>query len=81
MPTARLPRERQPALGEALKRNRLRLGWSQEELALQAGIDRTWISRIERGGNPEWATVKKLAGAMDITMLELIALVERIELE
>ena len=35
-------------LAANLKRHRRAAGWSQEELAHRAGIDRTYISSIER---------------------------------
>lgn len=36
-------------LGDNVKTLRLTLGLSQEELAFQADLDRTYISQIERG--------------------------------
>lgn len=75
-------REPQPALGQALREIREREGLSQEELALEAGLHPTWISHIESGrNNPAWGTVRRLADALGVTMLELVALAERIELE
>lgn len=75
-------RERQPALGKAIGQIREREGLSQEELGHRAGIHPTWISKIEGGhNNPAWGTVRRLANALDVKMLELVALTERIELE
>ncbi|HEY9188980.1 MAG TPA: helix-turn-helix transcriptional regulator [Ignavibacteria bacterium] len=37
------------AFGEVLKKYRLQLHISQEELAHQSGLDRTFISLLERG--------------------------------
>jgi transcriptional regulator with XRE-family HTH domain len=75
-------RNPQPALGKALRQIREREGLSQEEVGLNAGLDPTWVSKIERGhNNPAWSTVRRLADALGITMLELVALAERIELE
>ncbi len=34
--------------GELVKKKRLALGWSQEELAFQAGLHRTYIGHVER---------------------------------
>jgi transcriptional regulator with XRE-family HTH domain len=36
-------------LGEVLKKHRKNMGFSQEELALRCGIERVYISMIERG--------------------------------
>lgn len=40
-------------LGEEIKESRLNAGLSQEGLALAAGVDRTYVSQLERGvANP-----------------------------
>jgi transcriptional regulator with XRE-family HTH domain len=52
---------------------RLRVGrrLSQEALAVDAGIDRTYVSRLERGReNPTVAILEKLAIALDSEMSE-----------
>ena len=36
-------------LGERIREARRTLGWTQEELADQAGIDRSYIGGVERG--------------------------------
>jgi transcriptional regulator with XRE-family HTH domain len=75
-------RDPQPALGKAVRRVRERVGLTQEQLGLQAGVHPTWISALESGrSNPAWGTVRRVAGALDVKMLELAALAERIELE
>lgn len=72
----------QPALGKALRQIREREGLTQEEVGLNAGIDPTWVSKIERGhNNPAWGTVRRLAIALNVKMLELVALAERFEPE
>ncbi|MBL0352153.1 MAG: helix-turn-helix transcriptional regulator, partial [Dechloromonas sp.] len=38
-----------PLFGSVLKRHRSALNVSQEELAFRAGVDRTFVSRLERG--------------------------------
>jgi transcriptional regulator with XRE-family HTH domain len=74
--------EPQPTLGKAIRRLRERAGLSQEALGLQAKVHPTWISNLERGNsNPSWGTVKRIAEALDVTLMELVALVERIETE
>lgn len=81
MPNRREPREPQPALGAAIRQLRVGLPLTQEELASRSQLHSTWISHIERGGNPEWATVKRIAKGLEVTMLELVTVIEQIELE
>lgn len=65
----------QPALGEAIRQLRTRLGLSQEDLAHRAGVTTGTLSVIERGrSNPAWGTVKGIASALDVTIAELAAL-------
>lgn len=48
--------------GEALRRVRLAAGMTQEQLALEAGVQRNFISLIETGQNqPTINTIAKLA--------------------
>jgi transcriptional regulator with XRE-family HTH domain len=78
----RTAREPQPALGQAIRRLRQRAGVSQEELGHRAEVHPTWVSKIESGrNNPAWGTVRRLAAGLDVPLLELVALIERIELE
>lgn len=63
--------------GEALKARRAVLGVSQEELAFRAGVDRTFVSRIERGiRQPTITTIFSLSHALEISAVELITDVE-----
>lgn len=72
----------QPALGGAIRRIRKRKGLKQEELAHLADLHATWVSKIEKGRtNPTWGTVRRLAAVLDVTLVELAATAERIELE
>ena len=47
----RTPRgdERRLAFGRNLRAERLKAGWSQEQLAHRAGLDRTYVGSVERG--------------------------------
>lgn len=50
----------------------MRRALSQEALAFEAKIDRTYVSRLERGlENPTVAVLEKLAGALDAPIAEL----------
>lgn len=65
------------AFGTAVRRRREALGLSQEELAYQAGLHRTYISLIERGlRNASIETIIKLAKALSTTGSQLLKDVE-----
>jgi transcriptional regulator with XRE-family HTH domain len=66
------------AFGRVLRERRLAAGLSQEKLALEADVDRTFVSLLERGGRqPTLSTLWRLAGALGIGPSELIGAVER----
>jgi transcriptional regulator with XRE-family HTH domain len=61
------------AFGEAVRRIRLEKEISQEGLALVAGVDRSYIGRIERGdNNAALLTLVKIAGALDVSVARLM---------
>jgi transcriptional regulator with XRE-family HTH domain len=50
-----------------LRRLRVAAGVSQEQLAIDAGVDRTYVGRIERGlENPTVNNLDKLAAALSV---------------
>jgi transcriptional regulator with XRE-family HTH domain len=56
------------ALGEAVRLTRVEAGLSQEALADAADLHITVLGDVERGvGNPEYATLVKLARALKVT--------------
>lgn len=58
-----------PYVGPAFRQLREQFGLSQEALALNAGVDRTYVSGIERGvRNPSLKSMQRLAGEMNITL-------------
>jgi transcriptional regulator with XRE-family HTH domain len=58
-----------------IRRLRLVRGLSQEMLAVDAGIDRTYVSRLERGlENPSVAVLEKLARALASNIEEFFAI-------
>ncbi|MBI4028539.1 MAG: helix-turn-helix transcriptional regulator [Verrucomicrobia bacterium] len=61
------------ALGQNIRRHRDVKGFSQEVLAEKAGLDRTYISDIERGArNPGIKNVVRIARALGITAAKLL---------
>ena len=61
--------ELQACLAELLIKERVRRGITQEELALMANVDRSYVSRIERGiANPSLRVLHNLADVMDATL-------------
>jgi transcriptional regulator with XRE-family HTH domain len=56
-----------------LRRLRVKRGVSQEALAVDAGIDRSYVGRIERGiENPTAETLDRLAAALEVVVAELL---------
>jgi transcriptional regulator with XRE-family HTH domain len=55
-------------VGRNVRRLRQERGLSQEQLAFEAGLDRTYVSGIERGvRNPTVMILEKLAKALKVT--------------
>jgi transcriptional regulator with XRE-family HTH domain len=70
----------QRALGHAVKARREELGLTQEQLAHDSGLHQRWISNVETGKrNPSYASLRRLAQALDLTASELIARAEQVE--
>lgn len=65
------PQER---FAQNLRRRRVAVGISQEELGQRTDLHRTEISLLERAGRePRFATLLKLCGALDTTPNDLCA--------
>lgn len=59
-------------LSANLRKHRERKGWSQERLAEESGLHRTYISGVERGTrNPTVEIVGRLAKALGIKVSDL----------
>jgi transcriptional regulator with XRE-family HTH domain len=66
------------AFGKVLRVVRKEAKMSQEQLALSAGIERNYVSLIERGINqPTIRMVFKLAHALDTSPTRLVELTEQ----
>jgi DNA-binding XRE family transcriptional regulator len=69
-----------PALATALRTLREDRGWTREALAYHAGITIGSLARIELAqASPGWSTVRRIAGALDISISRLAAAIEAAE--
>ena len=61
------------AFGMVLKEHREALKLSQEKLAFQAGLDRTFISMLERGiRQPSLTSILVLAEALNVSAEQMV---------
>ena len=59
-------------LGMRIKYLRKQKGMSQEDLALESGVNKNYLSDLERGNrNPTVKVLAKIAYSLDITLEEL----------
>jgi transcriptional regulator with XRE-family HTH domain len=57
------------ALGAAIRKRRLELGLSQEQLAERAGLDRSYVGQVERGDNSiALLSLVSTANALGVTL-------------
>lgn len=64
-------------LGARLRAEREARGWSLTELARRSGVSRSMIHKVERGASsPTTALLSKVAGALGLTVSELLARAE-----
>ena len=69
-----LPVALRTLIGINLLRLRTQKGWTQEELAYEAGLHRTYISQVEKGTrNVSVDTVECIVAALEIDVRELFA--------
>lgn len=62
------------SLGRAIRHYRSEGGLSQEELAAQAGLHRTYVGGIERGErNPSYTNILRLAEALGVQASDLVS--------
>lgn len=70
----------QPALGKAIRQVREKKGLTQEAVSHDAGITTATLGVIERGlSNPTWATLKEIAAALEVSMVDVARLTEKYE--
>jgi transcriptional regulator with XRE-family HTH domain len=59
--------------GKQLQRLRTRRGLTQEQLAVTAGLSRTFLTRLELGQHdPSLSTLVRLAKALRVSVMELL---------
>lgn len=64
-------------LGDAIRARRHELGLSQERLAAEIGMDRTYLAGIERGErNPSYTNLLRIAAALRVPFSQLQAAAE-----
>lgn len=67
------------AFGQSLRYFRTALKISQERLSQESGLDRSYISLLERGlRQPSLTTILQIAKALNISSVELIQKVEEV---
>jgi len=65
-------------LGQRIRELRAGRGWTQDALAERAGVSKAMLSKVERGeNNPTLVVAAKFAGALGLTMSQLIGADER----
>ncbi len=72
MPRRRRQESAATALGRRIRTLRHAQGWSQERLAEEANLDRSYIAGIEVGvRNPSLKALERLAAALDVPLVAL----------
>ncbi|WP_308799544.1 helix-turn-helix domain-containing protein [Agromyces silvae] len=62
------------AFGARVRELRTARGWSQEEFAHRADLDRTYVSGVERGvRNPTLDVINHLAKALGVDVMEFFS--------
>ncbi|MET7441886.1 helix-turn-helix domain-containing protein [Streptomyces sp. NPDC005496] len=65
--------ERSRVLGDRIRDHRKRLGYTQEQVYLDAGISRDVLQRIEAGRhNPTLHTLLRISHVLDVPLADLV---------
>lgn len=81
-PKSRLPAPITTALGQRIKQRRHEIGKSQETLAFESRVDRTYISAMERGiANPSIETLANICYSLEITLAALFEPLDHVHLK
>ena len=66
------------AFGEVMRQHRRGQGLSQEKLAEISGLDRTYVSKLERGiHQPSLTAFLRLAQALEVSAAEMVEIVRK----
>lgn len=66
------------ALGAAIREERTRLGFTQQEVADRAGVKREYLAGVERGErNSAYETLLKIARSLEAPLSRLVQAAER----
>jgi transcriptional regulator with XRE-family HTH domain len=69
-----------PALGAAIKQAREDAGLNQAQLAVHAGLAVGTLTKLEAGKtDPSWSSVRALAGALGLSLVQLGRMTEASE--
>ena len=58
-------------IGQKIIKLRQQKGWSLDDLAERSGVPRTTLHNIEKGHEPSWSKVCKIADALGVSLDEL----------
>ncbi len=73
---------RHPVIAATIKFFRLEAGLTQEQLALEAGINTSEISLLENGKrNPRWETMEDLAKGLGVPFWQMARMAEMLDQE
>ncbi len=65
------------AFGQILRERRKNIKFSQEKLSQESGLDRTYISLLERGlRQPSLTSILQLSKALKVSSVEIVSAVE-----
>ncbi len=70
-----MPKQPSPQrlFGEVVRAERIKLGWSQDEMAHRSGLNRVYMGEVERGEKAvSIETIVKIAAALKIKGSELL---------
>ena len=77
--SGKAPNTPHAAFGQVLRKHRLAASLSQEQLGLESGVQRNFISLIETGQNqPTITTIFKLAAALGLKASKLVSDAEKL---
>lgn len=72
------PKNLREVLAFQIRSRRVIKGWSQERLAFESELDRTYVSAVERcTWNVSLSNIEKLASALDAQAFELLMAPEK----